>query len=258
MSEFNSQFHGCHYWLKFSQSKNSWDVPGTALWCMQGSRAILVFIFPDFPDHSRSRDPLAGSSRGSARNSDLLDSGRRFKVLWTDSVSQNVPWIGPTPPPIHPASEISITFPPTPYQLIHPGMSQGNRAESPQGLIISLRNATCLSHLEGGGAVACVLRWVGGGRGQGPVRVFGAGDLDQGVHITNTHLRHWQTMDLWRTILPWTKNMGEWSVAQSEGPSLLVHPSGDGAGVGGVHRISGTGSGLGYGGRVQDIHMLPW
>ena len=28
---------------------------------------------------------------------------------------------------------------------------------------------------------------------------------------------------------------------QSEGPSLLVHPSGEGAGVGGVHRISGTG-----------------
>ena len=27
--------------------------------------------------------------------------------------------------------------------------------------------------------------------------------------------------------------MGEWSVAQSEGPSLLVHPSGKGAGVGG-------------------------
>ena len=35
--------------------------------------------------------------------------------------------------------------------------------------------------------MACVLRWVGGGRGQGSVRVFGAGDLDQGVHITNTH-----------------------------------------------------------------------
>ena len=32
--------------------------------------------------------------------------------------------------------------------------------------------------------------------------------------------------------------MGEWSVAQSEGPSLLVHPSGEGEG--GVHRISGT------------------
>ena len=25
--------------------------------------------------------------------------------------------------------------------------------------------------------MACVLRWVGGGRGQGSVRVFGAGDL---------------------------------------------------------------------------------
>ena len=40
--------------------------------------------------------------------------------------------------------------------------------------------------------------------------------------------------------------MGEWSVAQLEGPSLLVHPS-----VGGVHRISGTGGRgpqLGYGG----------
>ena len=35
--------------------------------------------------------------------------------------------------------------------------------------------------------------------------------------------------------------MGEWSVAQSDLPSLLVHPSGEGAGVGGVHRISGTG-----------------
>ena len=34
---------------------------------------------------------------------------------------------------IHPATEISITFPPTPYQHIHPGMSQGNRDESPQG-----------------------------------------------------------------------------------------------------------------------------
>ena len=47
--------------------------------------------------------------------------------------------------------------------------------------------------------------------------------------------------------------MGEWS-------SLLVHPSGEGAGVGGVHRISGTGGWgpqLGYGGRVHDIHMLP-
>ena len=53
-------------------------------------------------------------------------------VLQTDSVSQIVPWIGPAPP-IHPASEISITFPPTPYQHIHPGMSQGNRDESPQG-----------------------------------------------------------------------------------------------------------------------------
>ena len=40
-----------------------------------------------------------------------------------------------------------------------------NRAESPLGLIISLRNATCLPHVEG--AVACVLRWVGGGRGRG-------------------------------------------------------------------------------------------
>ena len=39
--------------------------------------------------------------------------------------------------------------------------------------------------------------------------------------------------------------MGEWSVAQSVGPSLLVHPSGEGAGVGGVHRISGTGSPIG-------------
>ena len=63
------------------------------------------------------------------------------------------------------------------YQHIHPGMSRGNRDESPQGLIISLRNATCLPQLEG--AVACVLRWVGGGREQGSVRVFGAGDLDQ-------------------------------------------------------------------------------
>ena len=35
--------------------------------------------------------------------------------------------------------------------------------------------------------------------------------------------------------------MGEWSVAQLEGPSLLVHPSGEGAGVGEVHQISGTG-----------------
>ena len=55
--------------------------------------------------------------------------------------------------------------------------------------------------------------------------------------------------------------MGEWSVAQLEGPSLLVHPSGKGAGVGGVHQISGTGGRgpqLGYGGRVHDIHMLPW
>ena len=53
--------------------------------------------------------------------------------------------------------------------------------------------------------------------------------------------------------------MEQWSVAQSEGPSLLVHPSGEG--VGGVHRISGTGGRgpqLGYGGRVHDIHMLPW
>ena len=68
-------------------------------------------------------------------------------------------------------------------------MSRGNRDESPQGFIISLRNATCLPHLEG--AVDCVLRWVGAwGQGHGSVRVFGAGDLDQGVHITNTHLRH--------------------------------------------------------------------
>ena len=55
--------------------------------------------------------------------------------------------------------------------------------------------------------------------------------------------------------------MGEWSVAQSDLPSLLVHPSGEGAGVGGVHQISGTGGRgpqLGYGGRVHDIHMLPW
>ena len=55
-------------------------------------------------------------------------------------------------------------------------------------------------------------------------------------------------------------------ITWENGPSLLVHPSGKG--VGGVHRISGTGgriSGtggrgpqLGYGGRVHDIHMLPW
>ena len=71
-----------------------------------------------------------------------------------------------------------------PYQHIHPGMSRGNRDESPQGLIISLRNATCLPQLEG--AVACVLRWVGGGREQGSVRVFGAGDLDQEGSISLT------------------------------------------------------------------------
>ena len=55
--------------------------------------------------------------------------------------------------------------------------------------------------------------------------------------------------------------MGEWSVAQSDLPSLLVHPSGEGAGVGGVHRISGTGGRgpqLGYRRAVHDIHMLPW
>ena len=47
--------------------------------------------------------------------------------------------------------------------------------------------------------------------------------------------------------------MGQWSVTQSDGPSLLViHPSGEGAGTlrGGVHLISGAGgwvSQLGYG-----------
>ena len=164
--------------------------------------------------------------------------------------------------PIHPASEISITIQPTPYQHIHPGMSRGNRDESPQGLIISLRNATCLPHLEG--AVACVLRWVGGGREQGSVRVFGAGDLDQEGSISLTLTCDIdRPSDLRRTILPcpWINNMGEWSIAQSDLPSLLVHPSGEGASVGGVHRISGTGGRgpqLGYGGRVHDIHMLPW
>ena len=34
--------------------------------------------------------------------------------------------------------------------------------------------------------MACVLRWVGGGREQGPVRVFGAGDLDQEGSISLT------------------------------------------------------------------------
>ena len=38
--------------------------------------------------------------------------------------------------------------------------------------------------------------------------------------------------------------MGEWSVAQLEGLSLLVHPSGEGAGVGGVHGSVGLGDGV--------------
>ena len=48
------------------------------------------------------------------------------------------------------------------------GGGGGVTGESPPGLITSLLNVTCLPHLEG--AVACVLRWVGGwgsGVGQG-------------------------------------------------------------------------------------------
>ena len=65
----------------------------------------------------------------SARNSGLFVGGRRFKVLRTDSVSQNVPWIGPAPAQLH-RFILPVRYP-LPFHLhhnkVHPGMSQGNR-----------------------------------------------------------------------------------------------------------------------------------